>query len=121
VPAAGVEYYLPLFFDQLATVFDYCLQRDADPAPRCVRRGAGFLAGRTVALPRCWAATRTAAAAARATVPARRGVFTPAPGFAVSTFSNRPRWTREQPLASARTCRPFAVERLRARESARRA
>jgi len=23
VPAAGVEYYLPLFFDQLATVFDY--------------------------------------------------------------------------------------------------
>ena len=28
VPAAGVEYYLPLFFDQLATVFDY-LPEDA--------------------------------------------------------------------------------------------
>jgi transcription-repair coupling factor (superfamily II helicase) len=44
VPAAGVEYYLPLFFDSVATIFDYLPAGHARAARRRERGGAGFLA-----------------------------------------------------------------------------
>ena len=44
---AGIEYYLPLFFDETATLFDYLPDQRRDPAaPGCARRHRGLLEGR---------------------------------------------------------------------------
>ncbi len=60
VPAAGVEYYLPLFFESVATLFDYLpAGTHARAASRRERRDPGVLARRAARATRCWAATRT--------------------------------------------------------------
>jgi transcription-repair coupling factor (superfamily II helicase) len=46
IAPAGIEYYLPLFFDETATLFDY-LPDSSDPAaPRRAGRHRGLLEGR---------------------------------------------------------------------------
>ena len=76
VPAAGVEYYLPLFFDALATVFDYLpeaatlvLHHDVSGAVQAFWQDAQSRYKMLGGDP------RPAAAAAGAAVRARRGVL----------------------------------------------
>ena len=76
VATAGIEYYLPLFFEETATVFDYLGERRHGGAAR--RPGAGLpalLAGHARPLPPGAGRPRAAGAAAGGAVPERRAVL----------------------------------------------
>ena len=78
VATAGIEYYLPLFFDETATVFDYLGARRHGGAAR--RPGAGLpalLAGHARPLPAGAGRPRPAGAAAGNIVSHRRAVLWP--------------------------------------------
>ena len=76
IATAGIEYYLPLFFDETATVFDYLGERRDARAARRDRRGAAALLGRHARAPPLPAARpRAADPAARSAVPEARGVL----------------------------------------------
>ena len=80
VATAGIEYYLPLFFEETATVFDYLGRRSHGGAAR--RPGAGlpaFLAGHARALPAGAGRPGTPGAAAGGAVPDGRAVLRSAP------------------------------------------
>ena len=82
VPAAGIEYYLPLFFDALATLFDYLPGRvHPRAARRRPRRHPGVLARRPVALQDAGRRSGPAAAAAGAAVRSRGRVLHPRQGL----------------------------------------
>ena len=76
IATAGIEYYLPLFFDETATVFDYLGARGDAGAARRGRRGAAALLGRHARAPSLPPARpRAADPAARGAVPEARGVL----------------------------------------------
>ena len=80
VATAGIEYYLPLFFEDTATVFDYL--GDAGHRGAARRPGAGLpalLAGHARPLPPGAGRPRAAGAAARGAVPDGRAVLRAAP------------------------------------------
>ena len=80
VATAGIEYYLPLFFDETATVFDYL--GDAGHRGAARRPGArlpALLAGHARSLPAGARRSRSAGAAAGGAVPVGRAVLCAAP------------------------------------------
>ena len=76
IATAGIEYFLPLFFDETATVFDYLGASGDAGLARRGRRGAAALLDRHPRAPPLPAARPGAAAArARAAVPQARGLL----------------------------------------------
>jgi transcription-repair coupling factor (superfamily II helicase) len=76
VATAGIEYYLPLFFEETATVFDYLgKRRHGGAARRSGARLPALLAGHQRPLPAGARCARPAGAAARVAVPGRRAVL----------------------------------------------
>ena len=76
-PPAGIEYYLPLFFDATATLFDYLPRRRHARAARRRRRGVRSASGTDtrVALPAAAAATATGRCCRRASCSCRAEEF----------------------------------------------
>jgi transcription-repair coupling factor (superfamily II helicase) len=74
-PSAGIEYWLPLFFEETATLFDYLPGHRALPAQRRARGDPRLLARGAVALRHALRRPQPPAAAAGRTLPGRGSVL----------------------------------------------